>query len=180
MTDLDVAIVGTGIGGTEMAGYLGLHGRRVSVHDVRPEAVSGIRERGGLEVSGIANGFAPIERATTDLAEAVDGAALIAITTLNNDHRVVAETLAPLLRAGQTVCLIPGYVGGAFQFRRSLDDFGCRAEVKLGEMDNFPFTGAILGPAAVRVASPKTSPTAWCRWRSWAGRPACQPRLPRR
>ncbi|MBI4635090.1 MAG: NADP transhydrogenase subunit alpha, partial [Candidatus Rokubacteria bacterium] len=104
--DLDVAIVGTGIGGTELAGYLGLHGRRVRVHDVRPDAVSGIRERGGLEVSGIASGFAPIERATTDLAEAVVGAALIAITTLNNDHRAVAEALAPLLRDGQTVCLI--------------------------------------------------------------------------
>ena len=150
-----MAIVGTGIGGTEMAGYLGLNGRRVRVHDVRPDAVSGIRERGGLEVSGIASGFAPIERATTDLAEAVDGAALIAITTLNNDHWAVAEMLAPLLRDGQTVCLIPGYVGGAFQFRRSLDDLGCRAEVKLGEMDNFPFTGTILGPAAVRVASLK-------------------------
>ena len=60
MTELVVAIVGTGIGGTEMAGYLGLHGTRVRVHDVRKEAVSGIRERGGLDVSGIASGFAPV------------------------------------------------------------------------------------------------------------------------
>jgi opine dehydrogenase len=152
---LAVAIVGTGIGGTEMAGYLGVNGRRIRVHDVRPEAVRGIRERGGLEVSGIASGFAPVERATTNLAEAVDGATLIAITTLNNDHTAVAGALAPLLRDGQTICLIPGYVGGAFQFRRSLDELGCPARVKLGEMDNFPFTGAILGPAAVRVASLK-------------------------
>ena len=72
---LTVAIVGTGIGGTEMAGYLGVEGGRVRVHDVRPEAVGGIRERGGLEVSGIVTGFARIERATTDLAEAVEGAA---------------------------------------------------------------------------------------------------------
>src|SRR5688572_17124072 len=68
-TNLTIAIVGTGIGGTEMAGYLGAHGHRVRVHDVRAEAVSAIRERGGLEVSGIATGFAKIERATTDLAE---------------------------------------------------------------------------------------------------------------
>ena len=155
MTDLVVTIVGTGIGGTEMAGYLGLHGARVRVHDVRKEAVSGIHERGGLEVSGIASGFAAVERATTDLAAAVEGAALIAVTTLNNDHQAVARQLAPLLQDGQIVCLIPGYVGGALEFRRSLADSGYRGGVKLGEMDNFPFTGAVLGPAAVRLASLK-------------------------
>lgn len=154
-TDLVVAIVGTGIGGTEMAGYLGRQGARVRVHDVRKEAVSGIRDRGGLDVSGIASGFAPVERATTDLAEAIEGAGLIAVTTLSNDHHAVARQLGPLLRDGQIVCLIPGYVGGALEFRRALAASGSRARVKLGEMDNFPFTGAVLGPAAVRVASLK-------------------------
>ena len=57
--DLTVAIVGTGIGGTEMAGYLGVNGARVRVHDVRPEAVGGIRERGGLDVSGIVERLRP-------------------------------------------------------------------------------------------------------------------------
>jgi opine dehydrogenase len=155
MTDLVVAVVGTGIGGTEMAGYLGLHGVRVRVHDIRKDAISGIRDRGGLEVSGIASGFARVERASTDLAEAVDGATLVAVTTLNNDHQAVARQLAPLLRDGQIVCLIPGYVGGALEFRRALSAAGSRAAVKLGEMDNFPFTGAIVGPAAVHVASLK-------------------------
>jgi opine dehydrogenase len=138
-----------------MAGYLGLRGTRVRVHDIRKEAVGGIRDRGGLEVSGIATGFARVERATTDLAEAVDGATLIAVTTLNNDHQAVARQLATLLRDGQVVCLIPGYVGGSFEFRRALAAVGCRAAIKLGEMDNFPFTGAVLGPAAARVASLK-------------------------
>jgi opine dehydrogenase len=155
MTELVVAIVGTGIGGTEMAGYLGLQGTRVRVHDIRKEAVDGIRDCGGLEVSGIATGFAPVERATTDLAEAVDGATLIAVTTVNNDHQAVAQQLATVLRDGQVVALIPGYVGGSFEFRRALAAAGCRAAIKLGEMDNFPFTGAVLGPAAVRVASLK-------------------------
>jgi opine dehydrogenase len=155
MSDLVVAIVGTGIGGTEMAGYLGLNGTRVRVHDVRTTAVEGIRAAGGLEVSGIVTGFAAVERATTNLAEAVDGATLIAVTTLNNDHQTVARQLAPVLRDGQTVCLIPGYIGGALEFRRALHTHRCRARVNLGEIDNFPFTGAVLGPSAVRVASLK-------------------------
>ena len=154
-SNLFVAIVGTGIGGTQLAGYLGLNRHRVRVHDVRPEAISAIRQRGGVEVSGIASGFAPVERATTDLGEAVDGATLIAVTTLNNDHEDVAAALAPLLQSGQMVCLMPGYVGGALQFRHALDARGCGAKVMLGEIDNFPFTGAILAPAAVRLASLK-------------------------
>ena len=150
-----VAVVGTGIGGTEVAGYIGLNGRRVRVHDVRPEAVDGIRARGGLDVSGMSSGFAPIERATTDLADVVDGATLIIVTTLNNNHRAVAQALAPLLRDGQTICLMQGYVGGSLEFRRSLAELGARARVTLGEIDNFPFTGAVLGPSAVRLASIK-------------------------
>jgi opine dehydrogenase len=153
--DLTIAIVGTGIGGTEMAGYLGVAGCRVRVHDVRPETVSGIRERGGLEVHGVVEGFAPVERATTKLVEAVDGADLIAVTTLNNDHQTVATEMAPLLRDGQAVCLIPGCIGGALQFRRSLDELDCRARVLLGEVDNFPFTGPVLPPAGVRITSIK-------------------------
>src|SRR5688572_12292753 len=134
MSDLVVAIVGTGIGGTEMAGYLGLNGTRVRVHDVRTTAVEGIRAAGGLEVSGIVTGFAAVEGATTNLAEAVDGATLIAVTTLNNDHQTVARQLAPVLRDGQTVCLIPGYIGGALEFRRALHTRRCRARVNLGEI----------------------------------------------
>src|SRR5262249_42187575 len=120
-----------------------------------PEAVSGIRERGGLDVSGIVAGSGKVERATTDLAEAVDGAAVIAVTTVNNDHEAVANALAPLLRDGQTVGLIPRYIGGALHFPPQLERAGLRARIALGEMDNFPFTGAITGPAAVRIASLK-------------------------
>ncbi|MCC7106329.1 MAG: NAD/NADP octopine/nopaline dehydrogenase family protein [Chloroflexi bacterium] len=154
-TNVTVAVVGTGIGGCELAGYLGLHGARVRVHDVRPEAVRGISEQSGLQVEGVLRGFAPVELATTDLAAAVEGADLVAVTTLNNDHEAVAAGLAPLLRDGQAVCLIPGCVGGALQFRHTLARLGCSARVAIGEVDNFPFTGLVQPPAGVHLASIK-------------------------
>jgi hypothetical protein len=128
--------------------------------------VSGIADRGGLDVSGIASRFAPVERTTSDLMEAVEGAALIAITTLNNDHQAVAHAQAPVLQDGQIVCLIPGYVGGALEFRRALAAGGCRCRGEAGrdgqaEMDNFPFTGGVLGSAEVRVASLKRQLQVW-------------------
>ncbi len=111
----------------------------------------------------------------------MDGAALIAVTTVNNDHDAVARQLAPLLRDGQIVCLIPGYVGGALEFRRALAAGGCRARVKLGEMDNFPFTGAVAGPGGgarglAEAPAPGRGPARVGRPGAWS-RP-CAARLP--
>jgi opine dehydrogenase len=153
--NLTIAVVGTGIGGTELAGYLGLAGFRVRVHDIRPEAVDGMRAHHGLEVEGVLNGFAPIEHATTNLAEAIAGANLIAVTTLNNHHQAVAREIAPLLKDRQAICLMPGYIGGSLAFRSALEHIGCRAQILVGEIDNFPFTGRILEPARLHLASIK-------------------------
>ncbi len=150
-----IAVVGTGIGGTELAGYLGLVGFRVRVHDIRPEAIDGIRAQHGLEVEGLLNGFAPIEHATTDLGEAISEANLIAVTTLSNHHQAVAREMAPLLKSNQAICLMPGYIGGSLEFQSTLDRFGRRAQTLIGEVDNFPFTGRILGPARLHLASIK-------------------------
>ncbi len=153
--DLTIAVVGTGIGGTELAGYLGLAGFRVRVHDIRPEAIDGIRSHRGVMVDGISNGFAPIELATTKLGEAIADADLIAVTTLSNHHEAVARELAPLLEDQQAVCLMPGYIGGSLAFRSALDRYGCQAQILIGEIDNFPFTGRILGAARLHLASLK-------------------------
>lgn len=151
----EIAIIGAGVGGLEMAGHLGLNGHRVRVHDIRDNAVSSIRDKGGIEVDGIATGFAPIERATTDLAAAIKGAELIMVATLHNDYETVASGLAQLVSDGQAICLIPGYVGGALAFRHTLRTLGCRVNVPVAEMDSFPFTGRIVSPAVLHLASVK-------------------------
>ena len=49
----------------------------------------------------------------------MEGAALIAVTTVNNDHDAVAAALAPLLRDGQIVCLIPAISAARSSFAAS-------------------------------------------------------------
>jgi hypothetical protein len=91
-----VAIVGAGIGGHYLAAELGIAGFRLRLHDIDDTRLSEIGARGGVDVEGERGGFAPIERATTDLEAAVDGAEVIIVVTGGNAPAAVARSLAPL------------------------------------------------------------------------------------
>ena len=64
-----------------------------------------------IDVEGENGGFAAVERATSDLRSAIDGADVIIVVTGGNAQAVVARSLAPLLRNGQVVLLIQGNTG---------------------------------------------------------------------
>ena len=110
-----------------------------------------IRARGGLEVE--VDGkitFSAVERVTTDLVAAVDGADIIAVCTGGTYQEGVARGRAPRLVDGQTILLIQGNTGGALCFRRALDAAGCRAQVDIAEMDNYPYSCWRVSPAHIK------------------------------
>src|SRR4029077_10387873 len=133
-------IIGAGIGGLYLAGELGIAGFTLRIHDIYDSRVSETRARGGVDVEGENGGFAAVERATTDLPSAVDGADVIIVLTGGNSQAVVARSLAPLVRDSQVILLIQANTGGSLIARRALDDAGCRAEVDIAEMDNYPYS----------------------------------------
>jgi len=135
-----VAIIGAGIGGLYLVAELGIAGFKLRLHDIDDSRLSEIRARGAVDVEGENGGFAPVERATTDLEPAIDGADVIILVTGGNAQAVVARSLAPLLRDGQVILLIQGNTGGSLIVSRALDDAGCRAEVDIAEMDNYPYS----------------------------------------
>ena len=145
-----VAIIGAGIGGLYLIAELGIAGFRLRLHDIDDAKLAEIRVRGGVDVEGERRGFAAVERATTDLEPAVDGADVIIIVTGGNAQAVVARSLAPVLRNGQVILLIQGNTGGSLIVRRALDDAGCRAEVDVSEMDNYPYSCWRLSPTRIR------------------------------
>jgi opine dehydrogenase len=145
-----VAIIGAGIGGVHLVAELGIAGFKLRLHDIDDSRLSEIRQRGGLDVEGERGGFAKVERATADLELAVDGADVIIIVTGGNAQAAVARSLAPLLRAGQVILLIQGNTGGSLIVRRALEDVGCRAEVDVAEMDNYPYSCWRLSPTRIR------------------------------
>jgi len=62
----------------------------------------------------------------------------------------VARSLAPLLRDSQAILLIQGNTGGSLIVRRALDAAGCRAEVDVAEMDNYPYSCWRLSATRIR------------------------------
>jgi opine dehydrogenase len=150
MPDTTVAIVGAGIGGVYLTAELGRLGCWLRLTDRDDARLVDIRTRGGLDVEGDNPGFAAIEHVTTDLAQAVDGADVIAVCTGGTYQEGVAHGLAPLLRDGQTILLIQGNTGGALVVRRALDSAGCSAAVDMAEMDNYPYSCWRLGPTCIR------------------------------
>ena len=145
-----VTIIGAGIGGIYLLAELGVAGFKLRLHDIDDSKLSEIRARGGVDVEGDSVGLAAVDRVTTDLPSAVDGADVIIVATGGNAQVVVARSLAPLVRDGQVILLIQGNTGGSLIARQALDDAGCRAEVDIAEMDNYPYSCWRLSPTRIR------------------------------
>jgi opine dehydrogenase len=142
-----VAVIGAGSGGFGLLANLGTQGLRLRLHDRDDERLRAIRERGGLEIEHGARAFAPIERVSTDLAESVSGADLIAVCTGGNGQAAFAHAVAPLLTDGQILLLIQGNTGGALIVRQELVRGGCRARIDVAEMDTYPYGVGRPAPA---------------------------------
>jgi opine dehydrogenase len=146
-----VAIIGAGNGGVYLAAELGRLGAKLRLTDLNDARLADIRAHGGIDVE--ADGkttLSAIERVTTDLVAAVDGADVIAVCTGGNFQESVARGLAPVARDGQIVLLIQGNTGGALTFHRTLDAAGCRAQIDIAEMDNYPYSSWRDGPIHIR------------------------------
>ncbi len=75
-----ICIIGAGNGGCAMAGDMALAGHDCRIFEFPDYAanIEPIRAAGGISVTGVARtGFARLTAATTDLAEALDGADLV-------------------------------------------------------------------------------------------------------
>ena len=149
------AIIGMGMGGKGLAAELGVMGYRLRVHDIVEDEVRDIGLHGGLKVQGREGDFAPVEGATTDLGEAVEGAQVIIVCTWGTEHARVATDLAPLLVDGQLILLVQGNAAGALVVRNALKLAGCAADVDIAEFDGYPYMMTVLAPDSVLLTTNK-------------------------
>jgi opine dehydrogenase len=84
-------VIGAGLGGVAVCADLGLAGYRMRLHDLNEARLTALRARGGIDVEGLVQGFSPLERVTTDLGQAVDGADVIIVCTV---HRRLSRAVA--------------------------------------------------------------------------------------
>ncbi len=109
-------VLGAGNGGLAVAGHLVLKGFQTTIFNRSQFRLSAVRARGGIELEGEVEGFAPIELATTDAGEAIREADVLMVVVPANGHRFMAERTAPHLRDGQVVLLNPGRTGERLSF----------------------------------------------------------------
>lgn len=148
---LRVAVLGAGHGGQAMAGHLGLQGCDVRIFNRGELRLQPIRQTGGIELSGIVQGFAPIAVATTDMAEAIDGAELIMVVVPATGHEFMAEAMAPHLRDGQVVILNPGRTGGALEVYNIIRQRGSAAGCLVAEAQTLIYAARCINPAQVKI-----------------------------
>jgi opine dehydrogenase len=145
------AILGGGNGGQSAAGHLSLMGHGVRLYDIIPETVEAINSKGGIEIDGEVNGFGRIELATTDISQALIGADIVMIVTPALAHRDLARDCSPYLNDGQVVVLHPGATFGALEFRKVLDEEGCRAAVVVAETNSLIYACRSMRPGQASI-----------------------------
>lgn len=83
---------------------------------------------------------------TRNVKEAVRFADIIMVTTTTLQHEFVAELIAPHIRDGQTIILVPGYMGSLI-FKKYIDK-----DVVYSEWETTAYNGRIVNNEYVRIS----------------------------
>ena len=143
-----IAVLGAGAVGKAVAADSALAGNAVRICDLMPFAqktLFGVKEGGiafygdqlnlyGFERSGQAR----LERVTTSVAEAVQGAGIVILTTPAIGHRAFFEKLIPALEDGMVIHIIPDNYGSLL-LRKMMREAGCDKRVIIGGWSSSPY-----------------------------------------
>jgi len=153
MTTRRIAVLGGGHGARATAADMTLVGHKVNLFELEQfhDNVREIFQRKTVLITGEArNGTAELALCTHDISLAISGVDIILIIIPALYHRSYAELLAPHLRGGEHIVLIPGTMG-SLEFMTTLEQKGCSAEITVSELDTLPYATRITGPASVYV-----------------------------
>jgi len=139
------AVIGAGNGGTAMAAHLAINGFRVNLYNRTAAKLTPIREQGGIKLTGVIEGFGPLNVVSGDLPEVLDGVDIIMVVTPAPAHQDLAMEMAPYLSPEQTVILNPGRTGGTLEFSNILRFAG--KDNVIAETQTFIYASRIMGPA---------------------------------
>lgn len=151
------AVIGGGNGGQSAAGHLGIMGFPVVIFDVVADTVNAINFQGGIHVDGAVKGFGKVIKATTDIAEAVEGADIVMVILPALYHRSIAKSLAPHLKEGQILFIHPGATFGAFAFKQVFEEEKCTANVIVAEAQSLLYACRLNKPGFASIKGIKSS-----------------------
>ena len=146
-----VAVIGAGNVGCALAGDLTLRGFEVRLFNRSPGRLEAIRAAGGISVCGEIEGFAKPSLVTQSLAEAIDGAKVVAVTVPTASLPVYAAALLTATTPAQLIWLNPGHSGGVLYLAAELARAGGRGGRTICQLTTASHISRLTGPATVRV-----------------------------
>ncbi len=149
---MNAAVLGGGAGARASAAELALAGWRVRLWDL-PEFAGNLTALAAdpvLRVTGRTEGVAPLDAVPEGIGEAVEGADFIVVVTQAQGHAPIAERLAPVIGAEQTIVVMPGSTGGALEMRRIIGEARGLAPT-IAETATLPYAARSEGERGVRV-----------------------------
>jgi opine dehydrogenase len=144
-----VAVLGGGHGAHAMAADLASRGFAVNVFEM-PEFGDGLRElfqTKAIRASGLIEGTFALNKVTSDIDEAIDGARFILVVTPAFAHETYARLLSGRVSPDQLVVLYPGAFGSLL-FRKVFEGAGCPV---FAEVNNLPYDTRLTGPCEVSI-----------------------------
>jgi opine dehydrogenase len=146
-----VAVIGAGNVGCALAGDLALRGFEVRLYNRSPARLDAIRAAGGISVCGEIEGFAAPGLVTGSLAEAIEGAEVVAVTVPTASLPAYALALVNATTPAQLIWLNPGHTGGALYLAAELGRAGGPGERTICQLTTASHISRLTGPATVRV-----------------------------
>ncbi|MGB9791832.1 MAG: NAD/NADP octopine/nopaline dehydrogenase family protein [Thermacetogeniaceae bacterium] len=148
LKDKPIAVLGAGSVGKAIAADCANAGAKVRICDLPPFAektLFGVKEAGirfygeqlnlySFERSGVAK----LDRVTTDVAEAVEGAGLVVVATTAWGHKLFFEKLIPALEDGMVIHIFPDNYGSLL-LRKMMREAGCNKKVIVGGWSSTPY-----------------------------------------
>jgi opine dehydrogenase len=150
---LRFAILGAGSAGQGLASYLSIKEHDINLFNRSAGKLNQIRRQGGIEATGVVEGFAKISKATNDIGEAVRDADVIILAVRAFGQKKILELCIPYLKDEQIVLIMTGYWASL----RLKDLLGkSKSHVILAETTLLPLVSEVVGPGKVKVTGIKS------------------------
>ncbi len=148
LNDKPIAVLGGGASGCTQAADCALGGKKVRMFEF-PEFekdLGSIKDDKKIEIGGEEanylgfkrNGVAKLEKVTTDMKEAVEGAGLIVISLPAIAFKKLFDLLVPVLEDGQVIHFMTGNFGSLI-LRKRMREQGCTKNLIIGEWSSQPY-----------------------------------------
>ena len=134
----DILILGGGHQGLAMAAHLSSCGESVNLWNRTQDRIAHIQNTGKIHFSGIVNGVARINKASSCIDDVL--ADIIMITTPATAHKEIASMLARKLTSKHIVILNPGRTFGALEFAEIIKSSGNNDMPKIAETQTIVYT----------------------------------------